>query len=354
MQSKGMPRASVPTSTQILQFKYHNRNRHNLHNQNLNHKASADSSKFAMWFSKSNFEVKGKTAIIVGASQGLGVELAKQLYLQNCTVILVARTTKKLEFHADQISQLTVPSTHTAKATYFTCDAASYGNCEELWKNVAAGGYEPDIIMCCAGSSVPKLFADLTAADLQLGMDVNYKTAINVVHAGFKHMMAVNHQIRPQEWTKRNVVLFSSVVGLFPFIGYAQYGPMKSAVDSLSLILRQELKPYNFRVSCVYPGNFLSEGYEEEQKTKPAITREIEGSSPAISGEECASIVLDQLQKGYDSITTDFIGWVLSCSVLGTRPRQWGLIQVVVGLIFSIIEPIVSWTIQRDISKSVK
>ena len=43
-----------------------------------------------MWFSKTNFPVEGKTALIVGASQGIGVNLAERLYEKNCSTILVA------------------------------------------------------------------------------------------------------------------------------------------------------------------------------------------------------------------------------------------------------------------------
>ncbi|KAI3404183.2 TSC10 [Candida oxycetoniae] len=308
-----------------------------------------------MWFSKSHFNVDGKTALIVGASQGLGVDLARKLYLQNCSIVLVARTTEKLQFHGKSILALETGPSHTAKVTYFTCDASKYEDCQRLWKDTYSSGFEPNVIICCAGSSMPKLFNDLTANDISLGIDVNYKTAVNIVHSGFKYMLTSQPSTTlSKDWPQRHIVLFGSVVGFFPFIGYGQYAPMKAAIDSLSIILRQELKPYNFRVSCVYPGNFQSEGFEEEQRTKPQITKTIEGPSKPISGEECAGIIIDKLSKGYDTITTDFIGWLLSCSVLGVRPHQWWIFQVIVSFIFSIIEPIVMWTIGRDIANSFK
>ncbi|WLF78761.1 3-dehydrosphinganine reductase [Lodderomyces elongisporus] len=305
-----------------------------------------------MWYSRNNFSTDGKTALIIGASQGLGVEIAKKLYLENCSVILVARTTKKLEAQSETIRKLPKQATHTAKVTFFTCDVSEYDACRFLWKEMASQGFNPDIIMCCAGSSVPKLFGDLTAQDISSGIDINYKTAINVVHTGFKHFCVENDQIKPSEWPRRHIVLFGSVVGFFPFIGYAQYAPMKAAIDSLSIILRQELGPYNFRVSSVYPGNFQSEGFEEEQKTKPEITKKIEGPSYPIPGDKCAGIIIDCLKKGYDSVTTDTIGWLLGCGSLGVRPRQWGFFQVIIGFIFSIIEPIAMWVIGRDIQSS--
>ncbi|KAI5967409.1 TSC10 [Candida margitis] len=305
-----------------------------------------------MWFSKSNFPVDGKTALVVGASQGVGADIAKKLYQQNCSVILVARTQSKLDKQVEYI--LGLPKTHvnhTAKIACYSCDASSYEDFVNLWKQITAHGYDPTIIFCCAGSSVPKLFSDLTSQDLDAGININYRTALNVVHSGFKHLLAINESTPPQNWPLRHIVIFSSVVSFFPFVGYSQYAPMKAALESLSVILRQELKPYNYRVSCVFPGNFQSEGFDEEQKTKPELTKIIEGPSVPIPSDECADMVFDQLAKGYDTITTDFIGWVLGCSSLGILPRQWGGFQVIVSFFLSVFGPVINWGIGREIKK---
>ncbi|KAK6453814.1 3-ketosphinganine reductase [Scheffersomyces xylosifermentans] len=303
-----------------------------------------------MWFSKSHFKPNGKTALVVGASQGLGVEIALKLYQQNCTVILVARTAPRLQQQVKRI-QNTVGETNGATASYIACDVSDYNNCVKLWDEIVQRNQDPDFIFCCAGSSIPKLFNDLSGEEISSGVTVNYNTAVNVVHTGFKQVLAANPELPIKQYKKRHIILFSSVVSFFPFIGYAQYAPMKAAIQSLSLILRQELGPYNYRVSCVFPGNFQSEGYTEEQKTKPEITKTIEGPSVAIGGDECAEIVLDKLSKGYDTVTTDFVGWLLGSSVLGTLPRCWGFFQVIMSLIFSIVEPIALWVVFRDIAK---
>ncbi|RLV89564.1 3-ketodihydrosphingosine reductase TSC10 [Spathaspora sp. JA1] len=300
-----------------------------------------------MWFSKSNFPTEGKTAIIIGASQGIGAELALKLYQHNCSVILVARTESKLIHQVDRITT-TIGEKSDVKCLYYPCDVSNYDNCESLWKKVVEDGFDPDIIFTCAGSSIPKLFNDLTKQDIESGITTNYNTAINTIHTGFKQLLA-NGQVKP-----RHIILFSSVVSFYPFIGYSQYAPMKSAIESLSIVLRQELLPYNYRISCVFPGNFQSEGYEQEQKTKPEITKRIEGSSTAIPGDECAELIIDQLSKGYDTVTTDFIGWLLGCSVLGVLPRQWGFFQIIVGFLFSIFSPIASWFVNRDIESFFK
>ncbi|KAI5952092.1 TSC10 [Candida theae] len=310
-----------------------------------------------MWFSKSHFPVDGKTAIIVGASQGVGADIAAKLYLQNCSVILVARTQSKLDTQVKRILELPKAHPHhTAKVASYSCDAANYEDFVNLWKQITVHGYDPTIIFCCAGSSVPKLFQDLTSSDLDAGIDINYRTALNVVHSGFKHLLQMNKSksVPPHEWTPRHIIIFSSVVSFFPFVGYAQYAPMKAALESLSVILRQELRPFNYRVSCVFPGNFQSEGFDEEQKTKPQLTKLIEGPSAPIPSDVCADIVCDQLSKGYDTITTDVVGWVLGCSTLGILPRQWGVLQVVVSFVLSIFAPVISWSIGRQIKKHFK
>lgn len=302
-----------------------------------------------MWFSNSNFPIEGKTAIIIGASQGVGADIAAKLYSKNCSVILVARTESKLQQQVTRIKETHVGS--TAKISYSVADVSKYDECVTLWESIHP--IDPDIIFSCAGSSIPKLFQDLTERDINLGIDTNYKTAINVIHTGFKHVLN-KHSNKDQTFKKRHIILFSSVVSFFPFIGYSQYAPMKSALESLSIILRQELSPYNYRIACVFPGNFQSEGFEEEQKTKPEITKKIEGPSNPIPGDECADIIIDQLSKGYDTITTDFVGWVLGTTSLGVfLPRQWGFFQVIIGFIILIIGPIVNWVINRDIQNSI-
>lgn len=306
-----------------------------------------------MWFSKSNFKPEGKTALVIGASQGVGADLALKLYHLRCSVILVARTEEKLINQAEEIERsASINDSNSPVVSYVACDVSDYDQCADLWKTITIDRQQdPDYIFCCAGSSIPKLFNDLTGADLASGIDLNYKTALNVVHSGFKQTLAIHQDLKFNEHKLRHVVLFSSVVAFYPFIGYAQYAPLKAAISSLSVVLRQELGPYNYRVSCVFPGNFASDGFLEEQKTKPEITKQIEGPSSPIPSSKCADMIIDSLSKGYDTITTDFIGWLLGCSVLGVLPRSWSVFQIIVSFIFLIIAPLANWVVYRDIIK---
>ncbi|KAF3989619.1 hypothetical protein FT663_02712 [Candidozyma haemuli var. vulneris] len=300
-----------------------------------------------MWWSKSHFKPAGKLALIIGASQGLGADIAFRLYEQGCSVILVARTEAKLEKQVERIvNNGDKSSEHGLAPTceYLACDAANYDATAELWKVlVQEKNVDPDYIFCCAGSSVPKLFEDLTGRDIALGMDVNYFSAVNVIHCGIK---ATAGKKKP-----RHIILFSSTVASYPFIGYIQYGPTKAAISTFSMILRQELRHKDYRVSCVFPGSFSSEGYEEEERTKPKITKQIEGASPAIPSMDCCDFILDKLAKGYDAIYTDMIGWLLGCMVLCVQPRCWSVLQVIVALFLSAFAPLINWFVNQDVKK---
>ncbi|CAM9018309.1 hypothetical protein WICANDRAFT_65861 [Wickerhamomyces anomalus NRRL Y-366-8] len=296
-----------------------------------------------MWFSKGHFKVEGKLVVVSGGSQGVGAEFARQVFSKGASVVIVSRTESKLKTVVDEISKFRVNDVQTV--SYIAADISKYEESEKVFDQLDRS---PDIVVCCAGSSTPKLFLDLSPRELESGISTNYNTAVNFAHAALKKMSLVNSA------DSRHLIFFSSVVAFFPFIGYGQYAPLKAAVRALADVLRQETLQYNIKVSSVFPGNFDSEGYVEENKTKPEITKNIEGSSYPISCEKCANIIIDSLDRGFETITTDFIGWVLTTISLGLSPRIFGPLQAILGFIIALIAPIISWFIDRDIKNYFK
>jgi short-subunit dehydrogenase len=290
------------------------------------------------------FNARGKNVVVTGGSQGLGAELGRQMVVKGASsVVLIARTESKLKETVLNISKFR--EDEAQRVSYISADLADYDECLRAVSQLDSA---PDIVFLCAGSSIPKLFMDLTPTELQNGVSINYNTSLYFTHAVMKLMTSETVDY------ERNLVFCSSVLGVFPFIGYGQYAPSKAAIRSLSDVLRHESEHYNIRVSCVYPGNFASEGYEEEEKTKPRITKEIEGASEAISVEKCADIVLWWLDRGYDTVYTDMIGWFLGCGMLGMGPRVFSPLQVLIALLLSIIGPIYIWITRRDIHNYFK
>jgi 3-dehydrosphinganine reductase len=107
--------------------------------------------------------------------------------------------------------------------------------------------------------------------------------------------------------TKGKIVFVSSVLGYFGMIGYSTYSPGKHAIRGeafcwssipfhiaklqsvgLAETLRQELLLYSIDVQIYMPVTMYSPGYEEENKTKPALVLKIEESDPGLTPEKAA------------------------------------------------------------------
>ncbi|SCV05186.1 LANO_0H01948g1_1 [Lachancea nothofagi CBS 11611] len=284
------------------------------------------------------FTLSGQVVVIAGGSQGLGKEFARKFFQEgtNNTVVVVSRSRTKLQQavrdisgqeSAQELTKATQVRPQESEIVYATCDLADYSQVENLYEILASCSLKPTVVLLCAGGSTPGLFKDLKGSDLELGVKVNYMTCVNLAHIAVRH------------WQSAHLMFFSSEVAFFPFIGYAQYAPLKQSIKSLVAILRQECPQQ--RISCVYPGNFDSEGYVLENETKPSITREIEGPSEAISCEECCNRIVRVLNMGYDDITTDLIGWFLMSTDMGMNkqnnvslgwPLQW-LLGIIANLV---------------------
>lgn len=275
------------------------------------------------------FDVYNKIVVISGASQGLGYSLANKLHKRGANLILLARSEDKLEKLSKEhennkihYEQFTIP---------YKIDLSNFNEVEKFKNFLIKEVIDIDIIICCAGSSIPKLFTDLSIDELNNGIDINYKTCIYLLHSLIPMMILDSNNNDNND--NRHIILLSSSVAFYSFIGYSQYAPLKCAIKSLGDSLRQELKPYKIKVSTIFPGNFSSEGFIEENLTKPSITKEIEGSSKPITVDECSEIILNNLSNGTTYIHTDFIGWILNSFSLGFGPRNWWPLQ----FIFSII-----------------
>lgn len=286
------------------------------------------------------YSLENQVVLITGGSQGLGRQFAQKYFSETVSskIIIVSRSETKLQTAINDISKGDNKAISLTRRTsqetirqnrifYIPCDLSEYNSVESLFDTLNTLALLPTQILSCAGGSTPKLFKDLTSNELTSGVGMNYMTALYL-----------SHQVAKTN-PKCHLILFSSVTAFFPFIGYSQYAPSKVALKALIGILRQELP--NTRVSCVYPGNFKSEGFELEELTKPDITRDIEGPSYPISCEVCCDKIVWWLEKGYDDITTDTIGWLLMSLDMGLNKHHnnsflWFL-QIILGAFVNLL-----------------
>jgi 3-dehydrosphinganine reductase len=125
-------------------------------------------------------------------------------------------------------------------------------------------------------------------------------------------------------WVRQNapgtLVFTSSFLGYTSFVGYSPYSPGKFAIRGLADSLRSELSLYNINVHLYMPAGILSPGYENEQKTKPQITKDIEEDDTPIAPEKAAAYLLSGLDRGNYQITNDLITELVRCTSAGPVP----------------------------------
>ena len=185
--------------------------------------------------------LEGRAAIVTGASRGIGREIALGLAAEGARVLLCARDRAPLDAVAAEIGEsaavLPVDVTDPAAA------AAIVSSCQDAFGRV-------DVLVNNAGSALPKPLAELTAADWQEGLELNFLSAARLAVAAGPVMAAAG-------WGR--MVHVASISGREPDPHFAPYSAAKAALMNLSTSLSQAFGAQGVLSSCVVPGITLTE-----------------------------------------------------------------------------------------------
>ncbi|KAI9166654.1 3-ketodihydrosphingosine reductase gsl-3 [Paramyrothecium foliicola] len=283
-------------------------------------------------FGKNHMPVDGKTVLITGASEGMGLSVAKQLAAKGANVIIVSRSVSKLNVALEEI-KASAKNPSAQRFHYIAADVAAQGFAAPLlaeavkWNN----GKALDIVWCIAGTSKPELFVDMEMSSLHHQMDVNFFGTAEMCHATLREWLAPDAPVEDQA---KHLILTSSVAAFYAIPGYAPYAPSKFALRGLAEALSQEvlLYPQNVKVHIVLPGTILSPGHNVEQLTKPEITKVLEASDPEQTPEQVAERSIRGLERGQYSVVVSWLGELMRWLSLGGSFRNnWIIDSLGVG-----------------------
>lgn len=197
----------------------------------------------------------------------------------------------------------------------------------------------------------PGFFLEQPIEEFEEGMRLNYLGAVYAARIGASRMVASG--------TKGRIIFVSSTVGLMGMVGYGQYSPTKFALRGLAECLRQEFLLYGLQVHIYFVSTIESPGYEQENRSKPGITKEIEGAdSSDKSPETRARSLVDGLQKNQFMITSDWATDLFRVAALGVNwcnclPKD--LLLLVIGWIaIPIWRAYSDYLVRRSISNKTK
>ena len=219
----------------------------------------------------------GQTAIVTGASQGLGKAMAIELARNGARIACIARTTEKL---ADTVNTI-VQAGGAAEA--FSCDVKNKESVEKVVDGIAENWGRLDILVNNAGVTRDNLLPRMMDDEWDDVINTNLRGAFLFMRAASRHMMRARYG---------RVINISSVSGLIGNKGQTNYSASKAGLIGITRSLSKELASRKVTVNAVCPG------FIESEMTKilgDAILEEVKKNIPAKrigTADEVAAAVL--------------------------------------------------------------
>ncbi len=196
----------------------------------------------------------GRTALVTGASQGIGAAVARRLAQQGARVVLAARSEEKLRALAEEI--MAAGGAALAYPLDVSDSAAAGARIKELPEEWAA----IDVLVNNAGITADNLLARMSLDDWERVLRTNLTGAYVLTKELLRGMMR-------RRWGR--IVSISSVVGLMGNAGQANYAASKAGLIGFSKSLARELGSRNITVNVVAPGlieTAMTEALPEEAR----------------------------------------------------------------------------------------
>jgi short-subunit dehydrogenase len=185
-------------------------------------------------------ELNGQTALITGASSGIGAAYAREFAARGADLILVARGEDAMNRLAEELR-----ATHGRRVDVVPADLAAPGAVDLVGERVDALGVEVDLLVNNAGFGMHGDFADADAARLTAQIQLNCVTLVDLTRRFLPGMMARRRGV---------VVNVASTAAFQPLPHMAVYGATKAFVLSFSEALYAEAKPAGVKVLAICPG----------------------------------------------------------------------------------------------------
>jgi uncharacterized protein len=236
-------------------------------------------------------EIKGKLALVTGASRGIGAATALALARAGARVVLVARAQADLEAVANQIQAA------GGIAHVFPADLADAAATQAMAHAVLQAHGTPDLLVNNAGAG-RWLFAEETpAGEEDMMIALPYLAAFRLCRAFLPGMLARRSGM---------ILNVNSPVSMMAWSGATGYAASRWALRGLSEALKADLQGTGLRVSEVILGETSSNYFEANPGAHarlPAIAKLL----PVLTPEQAAGHILKAIRKNSSSYTAPFL-----------------------------------------------
>ncbi len=203
------------------------------------------------------FDLTGKTAVVTGASRGIGEASARALDRHGARVVLTGRTTADLD---------RVAAALTNDPVVITADLARAGGGQALGERILTSVAGVDILVNNAGIPMRRTPEQLTEDDIDQVFAINVRSLLTLTVALGPSLKAGGGG---------SVVNISSVAGVRGPQGRVAYAGTKGAVDAMTRALAADWGPEGVRVNSIAPGIITTAIWERSRASVPGLIEDL-------------------------------------------------------------------------------
>ncbi|HNY52767.1 MAG TPA: 3-oxoacyl-[acyl-carrier-protein] reductase [Bacteroidales bacterium] len=211
--------------------------------------------------------LEGKTALITGASRGIGKTIALRFALEGAS-IAITNIVEDEEF----LNTIEEIRAHNVTVRGYVSNAADFADSQKVIEQIVKDFGRIDILVNNAGITRDNLLMRMTEDQWDLVLNVNLKSVFNVTKAVLQTM------IRQKSGS---IVNMSSVVGVSGNAGQSNYSASKAGMIGFTKSIAKEVGSRNIRCNAIAPGFIITEMTE---KLPPDIKAEWIGKIPLRRG----------------------------------------------------------------------